>query len=344
MPIGQMQRRALALLLVTLPMLLAGDLAMGRRFLAGGQHRLALREFQAILAEQPGDPWATLGMGRALAGIGDCGPALDLLGGLRGSETWSGVAALAEAECLDHLGWDAAAEAAYQEAVALAPEQPLPLLGLAEVRLRAGDDVGFEEAMEALSEQDDAEVMVGIARTWEALEHGRPDLEVCLFELEDAIEASGTRRAGVQPGLVDGLRWLDVGDPWTAAEVLGEVTRRFPHHVRAAAYRAEALRRTGDPAAAREAVERPAVGRARGSAIQAIRARILVDLGDPEGAEAALGAPLSGDHPEVLASLWYLALARGETARAESFAARWRARVAAADRTLEQLMPPEVPR
>ncbi|MBW1879080.1 MAG: tetratricopeptide repeat protein [Deltaproteobacteria bacterium] len=332
------------LLLLILPLLLAGDLATGRRFLAGGQHRLAIREFREILEERPNNASATLGLGRALAGIGECEPALAHLGGLRGAAGWNGQAALAEAECLDRLGWDAAADAGYQEALHLAPERVVALFGLALVRLRMGDDPGFEEAVEALSERDDAEVMVGMASTWEALERGHADLDVHLLELQDAIVTGGAKRARVQLGLVDGQRWLDLGDPWTAAEVLGHATRGFPHHVRAAAYRAEALRRTGDVLAARDTVDRPAVRRARGSVIQAIRARILVDLGDLEGAESAVGEPLSGDHPEVLASLWYLARARGESARAVELEASWRERVDAADRTLDQLLPAEVPR
>jgi len=148
------------------------------------------------------------------------------------------------------------------------PDDPLELVGEPFVRfgsaMRATPRFGLDFDM-ALVEQDDAGVMVGIARAWEALEWGHADLDVRLFELEEAIAAGDARRAGVQVAVVDGLRWLDLADPWTAAEVLGHATRRFPHHVRAAAYRAEALRRTGDPVGALEAVDRPAVRRARGS-------------------------------------------------------------------------------
>jgi Flp pilus assembly protein TadD len=344
MRIHPMNTRSPTLLLLILPLLLAGDLVKGRRFLGTGQNRLAAREFQEILEKRPGDGPATLGLGRALAGLGDCEPALVSLGRMRGGSGWSGQAALAEAQCLDRLGRDAAADAAYQEALHLSPERSVALLALALLRLRTGDDPGFEEAVDALSELERADVMVPMARAWQALEHGHSDLDVRLLELQDAIVVSGAKRANVQLGLVDGVRWLDLDDPRTAAEVLGHATRQFPHHIRVAAYRAEALRRTGDPQGAQDAVGRPAVGRARGSVIQAIRARILVDLGDLEGAEAAVGEPISGEHPEVLASLWYLARARGEVARVEELEGLWRDRVVAADRTLDQLIPVEVHR
>ena len=104
-------------------------------------------------------------------------------------------------------------------------------------------------------------------------------------------------------------------------------------------WRAEACRRSGDLECARQAAWRPAMkSRVSPPIGYTVRARILTDEGDLDGARAELaGHPAPDQDADVVATHWYIARAAGEpTGRYEAWYAAVRT---PADGPLEPLVP-----
>jgi hypothetical protein len=86
-----------------------------------------------------------------------------------------------------------------------------------------------------------------------------------------------------------------------------------PVHIRASVWLAEAQRRQGDVTSAASTLTRPAFERRDPApVVRAVLARIRVDQGHLDEAEGLLGAHPDPRDPDLLASRWYLARARGE--------------------------------
>ncbi len=311
------------------------ELALGHARLSQGRYRLAAAAFQDVVAVQPDNGGARMGLARAWSAVNRCSDALSLLADLRAEGVWTARAAAAEGDCRWVGGDLMGAVAAYEEALWLDDRGAYGWMRL-EAALRASGDVdGAIAARGALLTLAAGPLVVLTAETDQAVYEARPEADALLRELDSFSSLGGAVLARI--ARLEGRRWLDLGWPEQAEAVLMRALRFDLGDAELAAWHAEATRRTGDPAAAAAALERPAVATQEPTALViAIRARILVDQGRLGEAAQVLGEV--HDHPELLASRWYLARAEGKAT------AGWHQRWAHADlgaprRQLTHLVP-----
>ena len=303
------------------------------------RYRLAADAYRRILDHHPGDPHATAGLGRAFAGLGNCTRAIGHFEEVRPTPGWTAPVATAHAACLARRGDRAGALASLEEAVQLDPDHRRAWYQLALVAGARGETLRADEALERLRAMEEGENMVALVEAWRALEHGEEALAPALDALERALRDDAPPAARVQLHLIDGLRWLDLDDPAAAVESLRRGVLLDQGHVRAASWQAEAHRRLGLLDEAERILDRSRLGPVDTPLRAAVRARVAVDRGDPVAARALLEAQDARQDPDWLAARWYLARATGEPL--EPWASRWRRRVRAEGRTLEQLVPLE---
>ncbi|MED5370166.1 MAG: hypothetical protein VX899_04045 [Myxococcota bacterium] len=133
---------------------------------------------------------------------------------------------------------------------------------------------------------------------------------------------------------------LDLGNPAAAAEHARSALRQRAQDPRARALLAESLRRSGWPQGAAHLLEQAQGMVAHHPDLQAVHMRVLVDLGAPREAlafHAAHAPEHQGPHPELVASLWYAAVAMGDAKEAQRWARQWDAWNESPLRSLEQL-------
>ncbi len=333
-------------LLFLLPTLLGADpryqsaLDMAQRDLMRGRYRVAAKAFVELTEVEDPPPGAFIGLGRAYAGLGDCPKAVTSFDGYREAGAYTARAALTEAWCWYRLGeWEQAQESARDAAIRKANLGPAwYLLALASVQSQ--DQAVWDEAMEGLSWQERGEAMTALAHAWRSLEHGDGGLlGIQLAELEE--HAVTHPRAGLraQIAVIDALRWMDVGDPSAAEVRIQTLAGDADGSTRVLEIRAEALRRLGHADMATSILVSEAMQTQRNSGARSVRLRTLVDLGRMDLPNDRMERLLPSNHPDDLATAWYIARARGEVELQAAIAARWRVANANPSRTLEQLIP-----
>ena len=129
-------------------------------------------------------------------------------------------------------------------------------------------------------------------------------------ELRDSVDSTSSDQAHQQVSYLEGLLWLAEGDPVQAEASFGRAIKAMSAHDNAVIFRAEAIRRMGFPEDAKEIAFRRTL---RNSPfLIPVRARILADLDDLQGAREALESSPSPNEIESLASRWYVARVAGE--------------------------------
>lgn len=332
-------RWLLLLLLASSPVTHAGSqasLRQAEQLRKQGWPLVAANLFEEVLSSKPNSGRARIGLAGSLVAVGRYDEALALVEGLRQRRSWGAEAAMVEAEALMRLGRLSEARAAYEEAAWFEPSRTQAVVGIALAAAALGDLEAAEEALEELVVMPRGVMYSAATQVRIALEQGLPSFEADLASLERVQE----RLYAPQRGILDAIRWLDLDDPFAADQVLREVIGKNLQDVQVATWRAETLRRLGDPTAAAGALNRPAVrDQAHTPLANAVRVRILVDQGDLPGARELLGHLTHPADAEAVASRWYLARALGDEAEAARLAETWRLLVSARDRKLEQLIP-----
>lgn len=308
---------------------LKGGGAKPRRTAASPEAKLIA--WRAAVADQPGSAAAHLGLARALALRGQCAEALVHFRPWAGTATFTRDVALAAAQCAAQAGEAEEAVAFDRAALAEEPDNVRLLTALALHSDMAGDGPGLAQALWALetagANGGDPSVS---ARAMIALRHG----DVGGFDLCRSL----WRRAGWTEGQLFPLEaalWLDLDDPVAAVQSVDPAwdTARLKKSGGQAIY-VEAQRRLGEAALWM-------LGSSQEATIQSasIRARLLTDQGELEAAAEILAALPDDPDPDLVASRWYLARARQDSAALEARAAQWAAINRSPLRTLDQLVP-----
>jgi tetratricopeptide (TPR) repeat protein len=273
-----------------------------------GQPRRAAPAFRTALAKNPLDAEARTGLGRALAAMNRCDEATIHLRGAWPTEAWNAKAALSEATCHDRSGRSSEARVALEEAIAMNPSLMPARQQYTRFLIEQGELEAAREQVALIQEM--------APDTWRSQVLG---LEVAvaagdrpwehLFALRAEVDRDPTPQARQSLLYAEGLLWLDAPDPDHAELVLARAVTLDTSIEPIVLWRAEALRRGGFVADARAVAWRRTL---RDSPLlHPFRARILLDEGDIEGARAEL-ALAPPNHPETLATAWYIAHTLGE--------------------------------
>jgi len=300
-----------------------------------GQPRRAAPVFRAELAKNPLNHAARVGLGRALSSMNRCEESLIHLRAGFPTDAWTAKAALAEARCHWRAGDVSLARVAFVETLAmnaaLTPARHEFVLFLIE----QGD---YDEAlwhigqMEAHGKTNHRPRVLMLRLTIQSGLNPWGQLEQLRVELKENPQSGGHQQLLTSEGLL----WLDDGDPDRAAIALNDAVWVDTSYEAAVIWRAEALRRSGFTDDARQVAWRRTLRES--SLLHPIRARVLADLGDLDGARAELELSPPGA-PETLASQWYVAERAGQDSTA--WATVWEETPHPPGRTLDQLLPLE---
>lgn len=305
---------------------------LGNSMMKTGHPRQAIVHYKNALEQDPNAPQLHVGLGRALARMGSCDEALDHLLPYEDTAAFGVEAAISTAGCANRLGLVEDALHFDRLAVALDEENVRARTNLALHLDDAGDRVGVEEALDALLVLQDKRDASLYAQAALALRHGDVDgfdAIAALWDREDRRDEDLLRLRIVA--------WLDLDDPQAAwAELQRVRTLRASRSIYA--LRLETLRRLG------QATEVLAIADARtrsaeGVDADAALARAYVDVGDLDAAQEIVDAYGESDEPDVVATQWYLARARGDADAQADAAARYATLPNSPLRTLEQLVP-----
>lgn len=294
-----------------------------------GSVQTAIRMYSAQVKKNPEAPAPNVALGRALARGGRCTDALDSLWPWMDTTPFGHRAALAASSCSARLGlW---ADAIFFDYRAL-EEKPGDVQALSALALdleRAGDSLSSEDVLDVLAMRSKGDAS-HYARAVLAVRRGDVDaFDAVLHTMErEGRNVKVLRR-------MDAQLWMDLGDPSTAANLVSTGRSDASSKV----LRAEALRRMGMPTGATDALRPTPRNAATGLTADAVRARVAVDLGEPEEAEALLQNWEGADDPEYYASRWYLARSRGDEAAMAEAAAAYALTQESPLRTLELLLP-----
>jgi tetratricopeptide (TPR) repeat protein len=278
-----------------------------------GQPRRAGPVLRAMLAEDPSNHEARATLGRALSVMGRCDEALVHLGAARPTTGWAGRIAEAEGSCHLRHGRLSEAAVAYEEALWMNPKLISAQHALVLLRLQQGDWSAAEEGIARIAASERKPLRAGILRVEMARAKGE-DPGIDLLELERGLRGMRGKLAKHQLHFLKGKIWLDANAPELAQKAFAASIDLMPSHEGSVLGRAEALRRLGRTAEAQSAATRPILKHS--VLIPPIRARILMDLGDVQGAKAKLAESTFPKHLEVVATQWYLAQATGEPTKA----------------------------
>jgi predicted Zn-dependent protease len=231
------------------------ELAVAEHWVEQGRPRLALDLLRELAVEHPDVPRVVRAMGRALAAAGWCREALPWLERAR-SEGHSGATdAWYEGTCREALGDDAGARVALEEAVRFDPWHVRSWDSLARLGQRTGDLALAEHARDRLWTLPDGEMLAWMGEVSAQVFAGDPEADRALWALSSMRAAPGPW--GRHWHMLDGWLALQEGDTVYASQALARAVSAEPADPWAGAWQAEALRRSGDPEAAREVLSRP---------------------------------------------------------------------------------------
>ncbi len=314
-----------------------GTARTGLSMLRAGKPRAAIAALEANLALAPDSLPIQVALGRAYGRIGRCTTAIAYLDATRDAPVFDVLAAMAGALCAGRLGLLDDALDYEVRGLAIEPDDVRLLTTYALDLARAGDTVGSEAAVVALVVAHPKRDASAFARASLALQEGdlvALDVELALWERADR-DTDEVARLRAQAA-------LDVDDPLVALREI-DAMRRLRHGPNVRQLRAEAWRRLGAAGSALGELDGPRNGVLEGPDVDAVRVRALVDLGQLDEAAALLvlngGDDTSRREPDMLASAWYLARARGDAGAQARYAAAWRAAEPSRVRTLELYVP-----
>ncbi len=311
-----------------------GTARAGAQLLRRGQAKAAVEVLERNLAVAPNNVVIHLTLARAYARVGRCADALTHVDAWLESPAFDVNTAISASNCATHLGMSEDA-VRYDRAGLLVEPDNVRLLTLLAVDLDAvGDVAGVEDAFAALVVANRDRDTSAFARA--SLARRRGDMDA--LDVELALWARQDRSSDEIVRLrAEAL--LDQDAPGEALVAMAGMQRRRKGPA-GRQVRAEALRRVGAPVAALAELDTPRGGEPLdGPEADAVRIRAWVDLGDLDAAQATLDAQGDVRDPDLLASAWYLARARGDVAEAATLEARWRAVEPSRIRTLTQLLP-----
>ena len=322
-------------------------LRKGYERLKHGQFALAVSRFTVELAARPDSTEARRGLALALAGARRCQQALPLLEALRATSTWDAALARAEGSCAARTSEYARSAAAFAEATQLGPHDYEAWYGLvlAEVDLDNAEvphpelDAALEGLAATAWRSARVPVLVAVSEAWMAYRRNE-DPWWALEALRHTLETSRveTRAARVEAETLEGLLWLDLGDPLQADRFFRRGLRDARRAPRIGAWHAEALRRMGDTDAAEAILDHGRASMGEHWAKNIVKARLFTDLGDLTAARAEVAkAPQSA--PETIATRWYIARAAGDNDERLKQATLWSESHSPADARLEMLIP-----
>ena len=314
-----------------------GTARAGLAMLRAGKPRAAIASLEANLALAPESLPIQMALGRAYGRSGRCSTAIGYLDATRDAPGFDALAAMAGALCAGRLGLLDEALDYEARGLAIEPDDVRLLTTYALDLARAGDAAGSDAALDALVVAHPKRDASAFARASLALQEGdlaALDVELALWERTDR-DTDEVARLRAQAA-------LDVDDPGTALREI-DAMQRLRHGPNVRQLRAEAWRRLGAPGSALGELDGPRNGVLEGPDVDAVRVRALVDLGQLDEAAALLlfngGDDVSRREPDMLASAWYLARARGDAGAQARYAAAWRASEPSRVRRLEHYVP-----
>jgi tetratricopeptide (TPR) repeat protein len=317
---------------------------VARGLLKQGKYVRALALLRPAYDSDPADPTSQLLFGYALAGRGRCDEALPLLMPNLALPDFSAPLAGLIANCMERAGELGEAIYFMEQAVALARDPVGFQASLAWLYYQAGELEPAEalqaEAREAEPENDyvlRTELMIGLA------EADFPRMDDALAGMTNSIP---DQRYYPYRHYYHGLAAYNLGDLAAAEAALETAGKHLVNHTASRALWAEVLRQQGLLEEARDALETDRGGlpeAATAAVLAPFRARIAVDSGDLEAAEALIDLALEANplSKEAAASAWYLARARGDDEAMAAWAARYMLLEDSAFLSLERLLPPE---
>lgn len=309
-------------------------LGVAQRLMKAGNSAAAVAIYRKQLATHPDAPAAHVGLGRALAKTGACAEAMEHLVPYEDTVPFGVQAALAAAGCAGRLGLPEEALRYDLLGVDLEPENARVLANLVLDADTLGDTTRVAWGLERLDLVSGDRDAAWYPRAVLALRAG----DIDTF---DVVLAGWERERG-QVGAIRLLRarsWLDLGDAVSASAVLRQVPlfRASPF---ARLLHGETSRRLGQLETARSALQVDDESPFDAAEADALRARVLTDAGEFEAAQALL-APADLSEPDVVASWWYLARARGDSEGTARWARAWDEVTRSPLRRLEDLVPAE---
>ncbi len=278
-------------------------------------------------------------LGRAAAQAGNCGPALEALAIVRGTEEWSARSAMAEGLCRVKSGDLEYARVVFDEAWMLNPNllDVWTQRGLVNARLRDFEEL--ENDIWSLVNEDPEPWQLDLLELWRDHAADDPGADAILASYAYRGTTRDERGIQVHLALVACERWIAVNDPHTALAISNLGAEMSRGHVRLSACRAEATRLDGDPVLASAIVERPWNVRNDTPLLDAVNVRAYVDMGRLEEAATIQASLPDAYEPSAVLSAWYLARAVGDASGMALARARLQGLVADADRALSNLIP-----
>lgn len=310
-----------------------GGAPMGDMLLNSGRTRAAAGQFRKRVQADPDSVAGWVGWAMAQARLGRCEEALDKFWPYTHTRPFKTSAAMLASRCSARLGF--VDDALHFDMLALErnPGNLRALNALALDLHQAGDRAGAAEVLDRLLVIDRDKDSSLFAEAAIALREGRIDDfdAACLLWEREGRSAEELMR-------LRAYSWLDLDDP---AQALREITRVFKldRGLEARLLMAETNRRLGYTDTADTEFERPYRTKLVGFEADVLRARVRVDQGRLDEAQALLAPHAEAIDEDVVATRWYVARALGnaeEVARAE---ADWPAVRLSPLRELAQLVP-----
>lgn len=307
--------------------------SMGETLLKQGNFRAALSSFEQEIAASPDSVAAHVGRGKALARLGRCGEALTELWQWVGTKPFGDEAALLASVCSSRLGLLDDSLFFSQMAVEIDPENTRALTQYALDLAAVGDLYAADEVigrLEVVRPDRDASLYVKAVLALRAGDIEEFD-RVVFFWPDDRNSQRDLARLEAQS-------WLDMDDPIQVIASIKQI-KRIRRGKTATWLRAEAVRRLDMPEEGLEYLESKNARGGDASDADAVRARVLADLGDLAGAQELVDRYADDVDPDIVATAWYLARKRGDAPAMADYAALYeRVRVSPL-RDLDQLVP-----
>lgn len=303
-----------------------------KEMLRAGSARAQVISWRMEVKANEGSAEAHVGLGEALAELGECEEALVHLWPYLGTAPFGREAAASASQCSARLGLLDDAVLFDRVALELAPEDVHAQTMLAMHLDMTGDAAGVEDLLFELetssSKGGDPSIY---ARALLALRHGDVEaFDLCVAMWERAgWDTRHLWRLDIQV-------WLDLDDPARALDGVGPLQRRRGG---GRTYIAEAQRRLGEASAALSLLEDNAIRVSEGATADAVLARIYTDLGDDAKAAKLLDGYPEDSDADIVASRWYLALKLGHSGQAAAYARLWSRLNVNRLRTLDLLVP-----